>query len=202
MHKKYIFQIIVLFFFSVGCSNSGNTKKELESSTVEEPRSTQELDPLKLHNLAMNNNLRELQTLLVQGVDVNTLDADSRTALMYASFEGYTDIIETLISYGANMDHCDLNGRTALMFAASGSFPYAVKLLLDNGAATNVQDSEENFTALMYAAAEGQLENVKLLLIYGADPNVTDIDGDTAQVFAINNGHQGVADYLISYRKN
>jgi ankyrin repeat protein len=41
----------------------------------------------------------------------------------------------------------------------------------------------------MTAAAEGQVEVVRVLLAYGADPELEDVDGDTAESFAIQNGH-------------
>lgn len=115
---------------------------------------------------------------------------------MWASYAGYTEVMESLISNGADPDLRDINGRTALMFAASGPFPEAVRLLLENGADVNVQDNVEHYTALMYAAAEGLLENVKLLIEHGADPLINDIDGDNALVFARNNNHQDVMDFL------
>ncbi len=196
MKQTYIFQIILLLFLGTGCSNFGNKNNSDQSTSENETSTVVDVDPLMLHSSAMNNDLQSVQTLLVQGVDVNYLDEGNRTALMYASFDGYQDIMESLISSGADLDLCDLNGRTALMFAASGPFPDAVRLLLDSGAKTNIQESEEHFTALMYAASEGQLENVKLLIEYGADPSLEDVDGDNALVFAKNNNHQEVVSFL------
>ncbi len=51
---------------------------------------------------------------------------------------------------------------------------------------------------LMHAAAEGQLEVAKLLLENGADPSLKDIDGETAALFARNNGHTEVAGLIQS----
>jgi len=50
----------------------------------------------------------------------------------------------------------------------------------------------------MHAAAEGQLEVAKLLLESGADPALKDIDGETAALFANNNGHTEVAGLIQS----
>lgn len=161
-----------------------------------EQAAAREANPLMLLTSVINNDLAGVRNLLEQGVEVNTLDENNRSALMYASFEGYTEIMESLISNGADPDLRDINGRTALIFAASGPFPAAVHLLLEKGADVNVQDRDEHYTALMYAAAEGQLENVKLLIEYGADPTVNDVDGDNALVFARNNNHHEVVDFL------
>jgi uncharacterized sulfatase len=137
-----------------------------------------------------------LMQMLDKGTDINTKDEDGRTALMYAAFNGHTAIIQELLNRGAGVDLRDVNGRTALMLASSGPYPDAAKLLLDHGADPNLADRDEHFTALMYAAAEGQLEVVKVLLRYHADPKLKDADGDNALIFARNNGHTAVADYL------
>lgn len=196
LKRRYIFQVILVILLLADCSNPGSDGRKGRSSAMREQAAAKEVNPSMLLSSVMNNDLTSVRTLLEQGVEVNTLDEDNRSALMYASYEGYADIMETLISHGADPDLLDINGRTALMFAASGPFPEAVSLLLENGADVNVQDTEEHYTALMYAAAEGLLENVKLLIEHGADPLINDIDGDNALVFARNNNHQEVMDFL------
>lgn len=89
-------------------------------------------------------------------------------------------------------------GRTALLYASTGPFPETVKLLLDHHADPNKVDNDEHFSPLMHAAAEGQLEVVKILLARGADPELKDIDGETAALFARNNGHTEVAGLIQS----
>ena len=78
------------------------------------------------------------------------------------------------------------------MFAASGANAETVKFLLESGADVNAVDTNEKFTALMHAAAEGQTKVVEILLKHKADPELRDADGDTALVFAQNNGHANV----------
>jgi hypothetical protein len=153
----------------------------------------------EFYKSALEGYTSELIKLLEKGTDVNSIDADGRTALMYAAYNGHTAVLQLLLEKGALIDLKDVNGRTALMLAASGPFPAAVKLLLDNQANPNLFDTDEHFTALMYAAAEGHLENVKILLKYHADPSMKDTDGDNAMIFAGNNGHKEVADYLKSF---
>lgn len=138
----------------------------------------------------------EVIRMLNTGIDINSLDQDGRTVLMYASFDGHTELMRDLLKRGVNVNLQDNYGRTALMLASSGPFPDAVKLLLDHGADPNIVDKAEKYSALMYAAAEGQLEVVKILLKYHADPNLKDIDGEDAVTFAGNNGHDDVVEYL------
>ncbi len=134
-------------------------------------------------------------------VDINVQDEDGRTVLMYAAFNGHTELMKDLILRGAKVNLKDVNGRTALMLASSGPYPDAVRLLLEHGADPNIVDNQEHFTALMYAAAEGQLEVVRILLKYHADPGMKDVDGDAAITFARNNGHDAVVDFLNSYTR-
>ena len=196
MRDKYFFQIILLSLLIAGCSNSGVSDRKGKSHADWEHQAAKEINPLMLLSSVINNDLAGVRALLEQEVEVNPLDVDKRSALMYASYEGYVDIMESLISYGADPDLCDVNGRTALMFAASGAFPGAVLMLLEKGAAVNVQDKDEHYTALMYAAAEGQFENVKLLIEHGADPMIKDVDGDNALAFARNSNHMETAEFL------
>ena len=131
-----------------------------------------------------------IETALKQGYNPDVCDPDNRTLLMYAAFNGQTDIARKLIEAKADVNLQDSTGTSALMFAASApNGKDTVQLLLDHGAQINMIDSNEHFTALMWAAAEGQAENVKLLLKNKADTTLMDIDGDTAQSFATKAGH-------------
>jgi len=72
---------------------------------------------------------------LKNSADVNLKDFGGRSALMYASFEGHSEIVKMLIDYGAdiNTEACD-DGVTVLMSASSGGHLQIVRLLLENGA--------------------------------------------------------------------
>mgnify|MGYP001826430960 FL=1 len=149
-----------------------------------------EVEPL--HEAAFAGNVEEVSRLLEEGTAVDVSDPEGRTALMWASFNGHTAVDALLLEKGAAINARETNGRTALMYASSGPFAGTVGLLLEKGADVNLQGSAEGFTALMTAAAEGQVEVVQVLLAYGADPDLEDVDGDTAESFAIQNGHPQV----------
>jgi uncharacterized protein len=148
---------------------------------------------------ALQGNSTLIEKLILSYDDINAPVCDGRTALMLAAFNGHTDILKVLLNAGAKADLKDELGRTALMYASTGPFPEAVKLLLTNGADPNIVDEVEKFTPLMFAAAEGQLEVVSILLANKADPALKDKDGDTAETFARQNGHDKVADMLSNY---
>jgi ankyrin repeat protein len=156
------------------------------------------VDQQVMNDAALNGELTKVKELIRQGADPDQIDPDGRTALMYASFNGHTEIVRLLLDEGAEVGTRDALGRTALLYASTGPFAETVKLLLDNHADPNITDNDEHFSPLMHAAAEGQLEVVKLLLDSGADPSLKDIDGETAALFALNNGHTEVAGLIQS----
>ena len=149
-----------------------------------------------LRTAALEGDYNEVEKLLAMNVDVNSINQDGLTALMLASYNGNLEIVKSLIEKGAKINLQDYNGRSALMFASSGKFPATVEFLLNNEADPNLVDSEEHFTALMFAAAEGNIDVVKLLLSGTADPKRKDVDGETAELFARNNGHVEVEELL------
>ncbi len=193
--------LLLLLISAVSCTQTGQNKNASsvpQKSSVNEPVA----GGRDFFEASLNGDLEKVTEILNQDMDVNLADKDNRTALMFASFNGNHEIVNLLLNKGANINLMDVNNRTALMFAASGPYPETVKLLLEHGADPNMTDLPEHFTALMYAAAEGQLEVVKVLLQNRADPSMKDVDGDNALVFAQNNGHTAVVEYLKSIEKS
>lgn len=203
MRFKPVLLVISLLSFSLftDCKSGNNVRKEVAPVDSSEVVRNSPAEDIPIHQAALDGNFSQVSMMLEKGTDVNQQDDDNRTALMYAAFNGHIEIMKMLMEKGADLNLCDNYGRTALMMASSGTNPSAVKLLLDNQADPNLVDKEEHFTALMYAAAEGQLEVVKILLSYRADPTLKDIDGDDALIFAINNNHKEVAQFLRSLKK-
>lgn len=188
----------------ISCKNKG--KQQADKGIIKEQPSILQnpgnfSSEQSLRDAAISGNFQKVKEEVLKNVNINALDQDGRTALMYASFNGYTDIVRFLLEHGADVDLSDYLGRTALLFASSGAFPETVKLLLDHNADPNIADKPEKYTPLMFAAAEGHLEVVKILIKYKADPNLKDKDNDDAEIFARQNGHIQVADFLKSVMK-
>lgn len=197
----------MLLFIATACrqSPSGNPEagKEADPEEKVNPAFSGTSDPASEESLrqsALDGMQDKVSSLLEAGTRVDAPDLDGHTALMFASYNGHSEIVLMLLDQGAVLDRRDLLGRTALLYASTGPFPETVKILLDKGAKPNVVDSDEHFSPLMHAAAEGNLSVVKLLLEYGADMSLKDVDGDNAESFARQKGHQEVADYLHSRR--
>jgi ankyrin repeat protein len=206
--NPYSITIFALLLFTLlGCNRSPSATKDAGKEEVQEEKITPLLksapDPASeeaLRQAALEGIIEQVKSLLDHGAKVDAPDADGHTALMFAAFNGHSDVILLLLDQGAALDRRDLMGRTALLYASTGPFPETVKILLDKGAKPNVVDSDEHFSPLMHAAAEGNLAVVKVLIEHGADLSLVDVDGDDAESFARQAGHQQVADYLHSLR--
>lgn len=68
---------------------------------------------MQLLFMACKGDVEGLQDLLDQGVDVNSIDLDGRTALHIAACEGHVDVVMLLLSRKANIDARDRWGSTA-----------------------------------------------------------------------------------------
>lgn len=209
MISKTIVFFLAAIFLSVtytGCQNSGkgNLSSKADSAISDEatsPSGTQKAESSpelvgQLHQAALDGDVKGVGQALESGANVNGMDEEGRTALMFAAFNGHSGIVLTLLDKGAGIDRRDQMGRTSLLYAATGPFPETVKILLDKGAEPNVVDSDEHFSPLMHAAAEGNLDVVKILLEAGSNPKLVDVDGDNAATFARQAGHLEVANYL------
>jgi ankyrin repeat protein len=200
-----IFTLIALAML-LGCNRSSGSR-ERESGGADKESAAAEPALLngpeaeeEMRLAALEGDMERVKKSLDAGINANALDQEGHTALMLAAYNGHTDIVLYLIDKGAVVDLRDLMGRTALLYASTGPFPETVKTLLDQGAEPNVVDSGEHFSPLMHAAAEGHLDVVKLLLEYGANQTLTDVDGDNAEFFARQAGHDQVVRYLQSIK--
>lgn len=198
--KKYISRsAIMLVLFSLAACRQGSTEKETNQEAAEAvapARVNLAMVNEQMRNAALDGDIPGIDNALKAGADVNSPDAEGRTALMFAGFNGHSEIVLKLLDAGAGIDRRDIMGRTALLYTATGPFPETVRILLDRGANPNVVDSDEHFSPLMHASAEGNLDVVKLLVEAGANSALTDIDGDDALSFARQAGHVDVMTYL------
>jgi hypothetical protein len=88
-----------------------------------------------MFNAVLKGRIVIVQTLLKQGVDVNTRTVSGKTLLMAAAYKGYPDILQLLIEHGAETGARDARGDTALKMAERGGFTRAAEVLKAAGAA-------------------------------------------------------------------
>lgn len=116
-------------------------------------------------SIASENPLALRILLEKKGGDVNHKDAEGKTALMNAAFEGNELAAHLLVEKGAMIDAIDNDGNTALMLAVFWDQESIVRLLLDKGADVNIKNSDGE-TAEMLAGG-GQMAG----LIRGKRPS-------------------------------
>lgn len=110
-----------------------------------------------------DKNIRQVQTLLARGANVNERDEGlEQTPLMRAAQVGERTIARLLLTYRADVNARDGAGNTALLFAVQRGDAGMVRLLLERGADVYDRDSE-GFTVLKRGIEKGDKTIVTLL---------------------------------------
>ncbi len=145
-------------------------------------------------------------------------DQHGSTALMWASSNGHSEVVELLLAYADRagvltemLKARALNGNTALTWAASRGRDEIVKMLLKTALEETdilvdlmqVRDNDGK-TALSWAAGNGHVQVVRLLLrVAKGEGILADIvqaqnnEGSTALMWAASNGHTEVVKNLL-----
>ncbi|KAI6178368.1 CAMK/DAPK/DAPK protein kinase, variant [Aphelenchoides besseyi] len=152
-------------------------------------------DETALHCAASRGHLECVQSLLESGAPMDARDLTGRTALHHTLSRSHTDIALLLITKGCNVEIADKNGDTALHVAARQGLVTSVQTLCHVGATVDPLNSQ-SLSPLHVAAREGHVEVVRCLCLSGADVNLQSGNGQTAEMIAIQNDQQTVADLL------
>ncbi len=142
------------------------------------------IDPKARHGLTMalaDSALKAADALLdAPGIDVNFLNEQDESPLMYAALNGHLALAKKLIEKDADVNK---TGWTPLHYAATKGHVELMRLLLDNNAFVDAE-SPNGTTPLMMAAQYGNGAAVKLLLDEGAQATHSNQQGLTALDFA------------------
>ena len=141
-----------------------------------------------------------LKQLLDAGADINDVDEDGLTVLMYAVVDKKKKIIPQLLQAGADVNASVEDGFTILMNECKEGHADTVKQLLKTNVDVNVAD-KDGLTALMYASDQGNAAIVKQLLKAGANVNVADKNGWTPLMYA-NSKSKGAVKQLLKAGAN
>lgn len=116
---------------------------------------------------------------------VNIQDNLGNTALIYASYIGYIEVVNLLLTMGADPNIQNKHGYTALMDASSRAYIGISKLLLEYGADPDIQSYDSGYTVLRLESWYDTYEIVKLLLKYNVNVNFQNKYGETALMYAM-----------------
>lgn len=132
-----------------------------------------------LHTFALAGQIRYMDDLIENGVDIDTIDKDGLTALHHAIVGKKEAVISHLLRKGANPQLRDMDGATPLHYAVQVGAIQTVKLLIKYKVDLNVADNE-GWTPLHVAVQSRNRNIIKILLINGADKSRRNKDGRTA----------------------
>ena len=115
------------------------------------------------------------RSLLEQGTEVNSRQADGSTALMWAAYWDEIETAELLIQAGADVNAANEYGATSLWLACDRGSADMVEKLLGADADPNV--SLHSGESPLMAAVETSVDAAKSLLAHGADVNAEEPSG-------------------------
>ena len=135
----------------------------------------------KWFDAVKRGDLPTVKYMVANGQNIEAKDTGSldQTALGWAAFIGYEDMVDYLISNGASIYATDKGDVYNVMKAATlGKNTNIVKKihkLLNAKTPVNLNDQTQESdgeTLIMVAASNNRLETVKYLLVQGANPNL------------------------------
>lgn len=143
--------------------------------------------------------------MVENGQDIEAKDTGSldQTALGWAAFIGYEDMVDYLIAQGANLYATDTGDvYNVLKSAVLGKNTDIVKkvyVLLNNDKPVDINAQEDDGeTLIMVAASNNRLTTVEYLLSLDANPNfVSEQKDQSALSFACDRGHKEMQQLLI-----
>lgn len=144
------------------------------------PRDTSRMDGAELHRAASAGLEDEVARLLIDDtVDVNRIADAGWTPLLWASAQGYPNIVTRLLKAGANPDIGNFLWITPLMYSARYGNVSICKSLLSYGADIDKQDVYGE-TALIVATRCGNANVARVLVAKGARIDIKNREGKTA----------------------
>jgi len=153
---------------------------------------------LRLAEAARKNDAARAQELIQQRVDVNAVETDGSTALLWATYHGNVDLARNLVAAGADVNAANRYGLTPLLEASRLGYTAIIEDLLAAGASP-LTPGPEGETPLMAASGSGNLRGVQLFLARGADVNTRETGQEqTALMWAADGGHADVVRALVA----
>jgi ankyrin repeat protein len=152
-----------------------------------------------LADLVAAGNRDQALLMIDQGADVNALQSDGTSALLYAIYQDDLELVTALVNAGADVNQRNEYGANTMGEAAMSGNTEMLRVLLANGADANLANLEGE-TPLMVVARTGNVPAAELLLEYGADINAREQwGGQSAAMWAASQHHPAMLETLIAH---
>lgn len=150
-------------------------------------------------------NLAEVKKMVAAGQNLEAKDETmyGQTALGWAAFIGYQDIVEYLVKQGADLfatDRADVKSafKSAVLGKNVEVVKYLYPLVKDKIDVNDQSLDNERESLVMIAASNNRIDVVKYLISLGADLNLVSTQLDqSALTYACQRGHQDMIKLLI-----
>lgn len=145
--------------------------------------------------LASHNDLKRVKELS-ELVDINVKNKKGSTALHWASFRGYFDIVFFLLSRNAKVDIRDKQRKTPLQWACGNGNTAIAQILLNCKADPDLTD-EKGDTALHWSIFNFHNDCAKKLIEFNAEINCQNNEGITPLNTALIVGNEEMTNFLL-----
>ncbi|XP_067687665.1 ankyrin repeat and SOCS box protein 2-like [Haliotis asinina] len=153
---------------------------------------------LPLHHYAYKNDIEAIKKALANSsTDICAKDMSGRTALFVATCFSRVEIAQMLLALGCDPNIANNDGDTPLHEATEKSSLPIVQVLLKSGKCKLDAQNKEGQTPLMKAAFYDYLDILKCLHLKGASIDARDARGKTALFYALDEGSEKTAIYLM-----
>jgi hypothetical protein len=141
------------------------------------------------------DNASEVKSMLKNGINSNTVDANGIPMLVLAIREKSSNVIDVLLGdKNIDVDLSDKNGETPLMMASIDGNLTLVKTLVIGHKA---QLDHIGWTPLHYACAKGQVEVAQFLISNGATVDSMSLGNTTPLMMAVQSGNERLVKLLL-----
>jgi len=149
-----------------------------------------------IHRSACDGNLKRVDSLL-QTLDVNVLDDNGRTPLLYATGCRRPKVFDFLLSKGADVNIGDKNGLYPILFAVEFGNVKFVDSLLAHNVNVNVQGKDGD-TPIHKSVLQGNVSMTKKLIKAKAQLELQNKRGNVPLEIAMREEYDTIVEVLIS----